>query len=67
MLIHTKRQVPWLYLPFFFRKDILGFSVGNGEELTIDTGNNDETGWNSKGKITAGALGLRSTGIKAEG
>lgn len=30
MLIHTKRQVPRLYLPFF-RRDILSFSVWNRE------------------------------------
>lgn len=50
-----------------FQKEYLGFfCLKQGEELTMSTGLVHETGYNTKGKITAGALGLRLTGMKAE-
>lgn len=51
-----------------FQNGYLGFfCLKQGEELTINTGLLHENGYNSKGKITTGALGLRLAGIKAEG
>lgn len=42
-----------------FQKEYLGFfCLKQGEEQTINTGSLHETGCNTKGKITAGALGL---------
>lgn len=51
-----------------FQKEYFGFfCLKQGEELTINAGLLHETGCNIKGKITAGALRHRLTGIKAEG